>query len=120
MCCGEQVSFCEQEVKKFLQTDGCYRTEACKPFDKKTQLHQPGHDCCKNCAQTCNCLGTGSNVTAPLFEGEPEATAEQPCMTWPISLQDREGSRHALNEIMEMIVLTLKYGTISHGYRPYS
>ena len=35
---GQQVSFCEQDVKNFLQTDGCYRTEAYKPFDKKINL----------------------------------------------------------------------------------
>ena len=32
---GQQVSFCKQDVKSFLQTDGCYRTEAYKPFYKK-------------------------------------------------------------------------------------
>ncbi|XP_074620808.1 ATP-dependent DNA helicase RecQ-like [Acropora palmata] len=115
---GQQVSFCEQDVKNFLQTDGCYRTEAYKPFDKKIQPHQPGHDCCKNCAQTCNCLDTGCNVTAPAFEREPEATAEQPCITRPISLKDREDLRDALNEVMEMIVPTLNLFSrnISHGY----
>ena len=115
---GQQVSFCEQDVKNFLQTDGCYRTEAYKPFDKKILPHQPGHDCCKNCAQTCSCLDTGCNVTAPAFEREPEATAEQPCMTRPISLKDREDLRDALNEVMEMIVPTLNLFSknISHGY----
>ncbi|XP_015779804.1 PREDICTED: probable Werner syndrome ATP-dependent helicase homolog 1 [Acropora digitifera] len=111
---GQQVCFCEQDVKEFLQTDGCYRTEAYKPFDKKIQPHQPGHDCCKNCAQTCNCLDTGCNVTAPTFEREPEAIAEQPWMTRPISLKDRD----ALNKVMEMIVTTLNLFSknISHGY----
>ena len=46
--CGQQVSLCKQDVKNFLQTDGCYRTEAYEPFNKKIQPHQPGHDWCKN------------------------------------------------------------------------
>ena len=68
--------------------------------------------------QTCNCLGTACNVTAPLFEREPEATAEQAYMTRTISLQDREDFRNALYEIMEMIVTTLNLFSknISHGY----
>lgn len=32
ICYGQQVSFCEQDVKNFLQTDGSYYTEAYKPF----------------------------------------------------------------------------------------
>ena len=85
---------------------------------KKKKPHQPGHDCCKNCAQTCNCLDTGCNVIAPVFERVPQDTAEQPCMTRPISFQDREDLRDALNELMEMIVPTVNLFSkiISHRY----
>ena len=48
---GQQLSqYCEQEIKDFVKSEGCYRVAMYRPFDKNIKPASPGHDCCSHCA----------------------------------------------------------------------
>ena len=50
---GHQLSHCEDEIKEFLKTTGCYRVAIYKTFDPLIAPTSPGHNCCLHCAQDC-------------------------------------------------------------------
>lgn len=104
---GQQLSFCEEDVKTFLKTDGCFRVEAFKPFDKRIGPTEPAHECCRNCAQICKCSESGCPVEAPAFELEHVDTDTQPTLTRPISANDKDDLREALDEMIQLIIPTM-------------
>ena len=51
---GQQLAHCEDDVKTFLKTEGCYRIAGYKPFDKDIEPVHPLHNCCNLCGNfTC-------------------------------------------------------------------
>ena len=46
---GNQLAHCKNEVKTFVQTDGCYRVAMYQPFDPVIAPMNDGHNCCSNC-----------------------------------------------------------------------
>jgi superfamily II DNA helicase RecQ len=68
---GQQISFCEENVKAFLHTISCYRIEAYKPFDRNITPVKPAHACCSNCAKTCKCS-----------DGEMSVQKQYLCLKW--------------------------------------
>lgn len=104
---GQQLSFCEDDVKAFLKTDGCYRVEAYKPFDKRISPIEPLHDCCNHCAETCTCSGDTCAVPLPAFELQQVSSTPQPAMSRPISPSDKGDLQEALTEMVQLIIPTM-------------
>ena len=52
---GNQLPHCEDEVKTFVKTDGCYRVAMYQPFDPAIAPMNDGHNCCSNCKEKCTC-----------------------------------------------------------------
>ena len=103
---GQQISFCEDDVKAFLKTTGCYRVEAYKPFDKRIVPVEPSHDCCSNCAKTCSCSENKCTAPSPAFEQEQVKSIPQPTLSRPVS-SDKRDLQHALQEMVQLIVPTM-------------
>lgn len=115
---GQQISLCEDAVKAFLKSNGCYRVEAYKPFDKKINPLQPSHDCCKQCAETCRCSGETCTAPRPAFELERVSSVPQPTMSRTVSPYDKTDLKQALTEMVQLIMPTLHLlsENISGGY----
>ena len=52
---GNQLAHCEDEVKTFVKTDGCYRVAMYQPFDPAIEPMKDHHNCCSNCKRECTC-----------------------------------------------------------------
>ena len=63
---GQQLSQCEQSLKEFSKTNGCFCKELYKTLDSTIDSVLPLHNCCNNCENSCNCGEDGSCVMAPL------------------------------------------------------
>ena len=55
---GQQLAHCEDDVRDFLKTSGCYRIASYKTFDPKIPSLSPCYDCCNSCAVSCVCSGS--------------------------------------------------------------
>ena len=66
---GNQLSKCDEDVKNFVKTEGCFRVAAYKPFDKTIAPLTVHHNCCSNCLRNCSCQHNGCNIKLP-FEDE--------------------------------------------------
>ena len=104
---GQQLAFCEEDVKTFLKTDGCLRVEAYKPFDSQITSSKPAHDCCGNCAKNCHCSQGGCTVKGPVFGSEPVVHLSQPTLTRPVSPGDKHDLREALSEVVHGLIQTM-------------
>ena len=67
---GQQLSFCEEDVKDFVRTVDCYRVAAYKAFDRKILPLLPSHACCANCSKSCACEYGECPFEIPPFEKE--------------------------------------------------
>jgi len=47
---GQQLAYCEDDVKRFVKAQDCYRVTRCKPFDATIKPLGIAH-CCSNCAK---------------------------------------------------------------------
>lgn len=99
---GQQLSFCEEEVKTFVKTTDCYRVTAYMPFDGKIVPLQPSHACCSNCAKYCACDSDKCPVEIPLFEKEPsnKTSTNINMSNRPLSMSDKEDLTMALMELL--------------------
>ena len=99
---GQQLSFCEEEVKTFVKTTDCYRVAAYMPFDGKIVPLQPSHACCSNCAKYCACGSDKCPVEIPLFEKEPsnKTSTNISMSNRPLSMSDKEDLTMALMELV--------------------
>ena len=121
---GQQLSFCEDDVKVFVKATGYYRIAAYQTFDSKIESVFPLHDCCKNCAKECNC-GTSQQCTvaSPIFELDPvvEQITPTPTMGRPVSESDKRDLESALVEILHLIIPILNVNVmkqnVSQDYR---
>lgn len=106
---GQQTSFCEQNVKDFVNETGCYRIAAYKPFDNKVQSVVPAHDCCNNCAQMCRCGGDMCAVHPPLHDCKPDQTeVPQVAISRPVSEVDKQDLESGLYEVVNLICDTMR------------
>ena len=97
---GNQLSHCEDEIKDFVKTTGCYRVAAYKQFDSSIAPIEPGHDCCLHCSQECCCVdcGNGAAFKYPFEDKPPEHGCDQ-TLSRPVSDEDRKDLQAALTEI---------------------
>ena len=118
---GQQLSHCEEDVKDFVKTEGCYRVASYKPFDAAIRPLDTGHNCCSNCATSCDCGEVNCRVTLP-FEQQCHSLPQTPeiegTMTRPISDQDKRDIKEAFLEVSEsMLVACSVFGpSTSHGF----
>lgn len=115
---GQQKSFCEDAVKEFLDTNGCYRVEAYKPFDKRISPAKPSHNCCSLCAKKCACSGNTCTASLPAFELNKVSSVPQPTLSRPVSPSDKTDLQQALSEVVQIIIPTMNLlsENISCGY----
>lgn len=95
---GQQLSQCEQEIKDFVKSEGCYRVAMYRPFDKNIKPVSPGHDCCSHCAL--ECCGRCCAVKLP-FEKSESTGQSVPALTRPVSNEDKSCLKEALTELVE-------------------
>lgn len=101
---GQQLSFCEEEVKSFVKTTDCYRVAAYTPFDGRILPLWPSHACCTNCAKSCVCESGKCSVEIPPFEKEVTNTTTTSAnfnMTRPLLPSDKEDLVMALRELVD-------------------
>ena len=57
---GSRLTFlpgCEQHIKDFVRTKGCFRVAAYKSLDNTIQPLEPPRDCSSFCSSICKCAG---------------------------------------------------------------
>ena len=98
---GNQLSHCEEQVKTFVNAEGCLRVAAYQSLDDTIISLQPGHSYCTYCTHTCEC-GNESCIEHSLpFEQAfaiPVASAEVK-LSRPVSNEDKLDLTEALNEV---------------------
>ena len=120
---GQQLSQCEQPIKEFAKCSSCFRKELYKSLDATVQSVMPLHNCCNNCANSCNCGGDDCDMELLPFEiTTPSAASEIPvttCSFRTVSAEDKEILRKAIieykNSLSNTTHLVLNHVT-SHGF----
>ncbi|XP_028412038.1 mediator of RNA polymerase II transcription subunit 34-like [Dendronephthya gigantea] len=97
---GNQTAHCEDDVKHFVRTEGCYRVASLKPFVPNVVPVEPLHDCCSTCSLICKCSDSCSKSKLP-FEKDiiPDQEAPQPPRKRDLSDQQRDDIRDALTNL---------------------
>ena len=105
---GQQLSYCEDDIKEMVKAKGCLRVAAYKSLDENIKPQKPGHSCCSYCASNCNC-NDQCESSKPLFEqfkqGEQESTREF-LLTRPVSNQDKLDLTDSLMKVKDTLVKT--------------
>ncbi|KAL9978038.1 hypothetical protein ACROYT_G015515 [Oculina patagonica] len=87
---GNQLSYCEDEVKVFVKSEGCYQVALYKTFDQEMQPVNPGHDCCNE-----------SCIEVVPFETPYVVPVSSPALTRPVCEKDKADIRAAFTELVE-------------------
>ena len=91
-------------MKEFINTNGCYRVAAYRPFDSMVKPGSIKHDCCNICSQSCLCCKDGCPV---LYDFEKKCTGAstsiQSDLIRPVTNHDKEILRTALQELMSQV-----------------
>ena len=69
---GQQLSHCDEDVRDFLKTDGCYRVASYKSFDENIVPLSPRHDCCNFCAAGCCQSSDECSMQSKPFHKQPD------------------------------------------------
>ena len=98
---GHQFSHCEDAVKDFVKTTGCYRVALYQPFDPLIVPVTPGHNCCFNCKKECACAEcvSGCINELPFEDIEQNVNESTPVLTRPVCDSDKEVLKAALTEL---------------------
>ena len=120
---GQQLSQCEQPIKEFAKCSSCFRKELYKSLDATVQSVMPLHNCCNNCANSCNCGGDDCDMELLPFEiTTPSAASEvlaSTCNFRTVSAEDKEILKEAIieykNSLSSSTHLVLDHVT-SHGF----
>ena len=97
---GQQLSHCEENVIDFVKTEGRFRVAAYKPFDPQISPLDVKHNCCFNCAKICDCGNDDCKLMPFEFDCQP-ATSLTESMTRPLTAQDKQDIRNALNDLRD-------------------
>ena len=101
---GQQLAHCNNDVKKFVNTEGCYRVAAYQSFDPAIKPHNVKHNCCNYCSQSCQCNEEGCPVTFPFDTFTPtNLPSSQVVLTRSITDHDKENLKLALIELMSQL-----------------
>ena len=118
---GQQLSHCEDDVRSFLKSTGCFRVASYSTFDPDIAPLLPLHDCCNFCAKSCTCDSSdGCRGLAKAFEKESSVEQENPTQCRNVSDEEKAVVNDALSEMQSAI--SHAYGrsafgsTSSHGF----
>ena len=113
---GNQLANCEDDVKDFVNSTGCYRVASYKSFDSCIASLSIGHNCCSNCAKRCKCAAADCKETL-LFEQSRECNT-LPTRTREVTESDRNDIESAFMELSAtMPVACSVFGrATSHGF----
>jgi len=68
---GQQLAHCDDDVRTFLKSTGCYRVASYLSFDPHIVPLLPSHDCCSYCTMSCTCdTLNGCKGPKKLFENK--------------------------------------------------
>jgi hypothetical protein len=112
---GNQLSKCDEDVKNFVKTEGCFRVAAYKPFDKTIAPLTVHHNCCSNCARNCSCQHNGCNIKLP-FEDEVIGSKDQVSMTRVVTQEDRKDVENAFLEVFKELSSGSNSFGLCHGF----
>lgn len=105
---GQQLSHCEDDVRAFLKSTGCFRVASYSTFDPDIAPLLPLHDCCNFCAKSCTCDSSDSCTgLAKAFEKESSVEQENPTQCRHVSDEEKAVVNDALSKMQS---------AISHGY----
>lgn len=116
---GQQVSHCDDDVREFVNTTGCYRVAGYTIFDPNITALLPAHQCCNYCAKTCACTSGGCNQPHKVFEEKAVKETFQQHQSRIVSDEEKSLLSESLHELMKgMFAPTLSpFGaTSSHGF----
>ncbi|CAB3997519.1 probable Werner syndrome ATP-dependent helicase homolog 1 [Paramuricea clavata] len=116
---GLQVSHCDDDVRQFVNTTGCYRIAGYVAFDTHITALLPAHLCCNYCAGTCTCISDGCAEPAKPFETLAVQKIFQNHQSRIVSDEDKHLLSESLQELMKgMFAPTMSpFGiTSSHGF----
>ena len=99
---GQKLAHCEEDVRDFLKTSGCYRIASYKTFDPEIASLSPSHDCCNFCAVSCVCGGSnGCTESVKPFERKSAPSTIVPTKCRNVSDEERSILNAALCELQE-------------------
>lgn len=106
---GQQLAHCDDDVRTFLKSTGCYRVASYMSFDPRIVPLLPSHGCCSYCAMSCTCDSlNGCKGPKKLFESksvvEPGIVSDHGFRT--VSDEDKAILKDALSEVQR---------NVSHG-----
>ena len=104
-----------------MKCSSCFRKELYKSLDATVQSVMPLHNCCNNCANSCNCGGDSCDMELLPFEiTTPSAASEVPASNFrTVSAEDKQILKEAIveykNSLGSATHLVLDHVT-SHGF----
>lgn len=116
---GQQVSHCEDDVREFVNSTGCYRVAAYSSFDQNITALLPAHQCCNYCSKTCICDFDGCNQPNKPFEKKAVEQHVQQHRSRIVSEEEKRLLSESLQQLMKgMFAATMSpFGaTSSHGF----
>ena len=99
---GNQLSLCEEQVKRFVKADNCLRIAAYQSLDDKIVSLKPGHSCCTYCTSTCDCGDESCTEHSLPFEQASVNRVDSgdvTLMSRPVSSEDKTDLVDALNDL---------------------
>lgn len=90
---GNQLAHCEEGVKDFVKAKTCLRIAGYESFDSNIESLEPKHNCCSNCAPSCNCLTDFCKVKLP-FETDNNDSNQTTVRTRIVTTEDKEVILH--------------------------
>lgn len=99
---GNQLANCEDDVKTFVKAEGCLRIVGYQPFDKNIKSLQPKHNCCSNCANSCDCLTELCSVKLP-FDVITNGKENGPICTRNVTTEDKDCILESFQEMKEAL-----------------
>lgn len=120
---GQQLSYCDDDVKDFVKTQGCYIVAGYKPFDPDITSLTPGHLCCSNCHESCTCDEEICKLSLPFETDSKESDVEETEDVFvnayrTVNDEDKKDIKDALREIKETIPSGCNVfgATSAHGF----
>lgn len=98
---GQQLSHCDDDIRTFLKSTGCYRVASYSSFDPDIVPLMPSHECCSHCAMLCSCdSSNGCKGSKRPFEKKP---LSEPVRARTITDEQKAVLKEALSEVQRNV-----------------
>ena len=112
---GQQLAHCDEDVRTFLKSTGCYRVASYVSFDPCIVPLSPSHDCCNNCAISCTCdPSNGCKGTKKKFE--TSSSVESNSMSDHHSRTVSEEQKAVLKDALMEVQRNVSRGIVSGAF----